>query len=231
MITRTKSVVMRAAMLLAGVMLMSVVGSPEVTAQSRTTDLARMQDQVSRMVSEVGVGTEPLVATGSKYDPSRRIIHPQDTAIDFPVQLTEREWRQRLSRRRFSVLREAGTERAFSGDLYDNKRFGTYYSAATGQPLFRSEDKFVSGTGWPSFTKPISPDAVAYRWDRGFFSRRIEVVDSLSGSHLGHVFSDGPDPTGQRYCMNSAALIFVPDGDEPPELLLGAPRSGSANRP
>ena len=124
------------------------------------------------------------------------------------------------SRQQYRVLREEGTERAFTGPLNDNKRAGTYYSAATGQPLFRSEDKYDSGTGWPSFTKPIAPDAVAYVWDGGLFYRRIEVVDSLSGSHLGHVFEDGPAPTGQRYCMTSAALIFVPDGEEPPELLV-----------
>jgi methionine-R-sulfoxide reductase len=119
----------------------------------------------------------------------------------------------------YKVLRKSATERAFDNSLYDEKRPGIYYSAATGQPLFSSDDKYESGSGWPSFTKPVAPDAVAYFWDTGLFSKRIEVVDSLSGSHLGHVFDDGPQPTGQRYCMNSAALIFVPEGEEPPELL------------
>lgn len=176
-------------------------------------------ETVRNLVRDVAVGDEPYVAQHREYDPDARIIHDDGAEIDYPVQLSEEQWRQRLDDLEFRVLRQQATERAFANPLYDEKRPGIYYSRATGQPLFSSEDKFESGTGWPSFTKPIAPDAVAYMWDRGLFSRRIEVVDSLSGSHLGHVFSDGPAPTGQRYCMNSAALIFVPDGEEPPELL------------
>lgn len=149
----------------------------------------------------------------------RELVEKYAAGETFPVELTEEEWRQRLDAFRYHVLREQGTERAFSGELYDNKESGTYYSAATGQPLFHSSTKYESGTGWPSFWEPIEPDAVRYRVDTAFGMVRIEVIDSLSGSHLGHVFTDGPDPTGLRYCLNSASLIFVPDGGEPPTVI------------
>lgn len=176
-------------------------------------------DKVSEIVAQVEVDGQPYVARLEEYDPAKRIIHDEKADIDFPVQMDEKEWKKRLEGQRYSVLRKQGTERAFTGELAKTKATGVYYSAATGQPLFSSDDKFESGTGWPSFTKPITPDAVAYRWDTGLFSRRIEVMDSLSGSHLGHVFDDGPPPTGQRYCMNSASMVFVPEGGDPPELL------------
>lgn len=137
----------------------------------------------------------------------------------FPVTLSDEEWRERLDDFQFNVLREKGTERAFSGPLNKNKEAGTYYSAATGEPLFSSEAKFDSGTGWPSFFQPLKPDAVRYHVDKSYGMVRVEVVDSLSGSHLGHVFTDGPEPTGLRYCLNSASLVFVPEGEEPPPLI------------
>lgn len=151
-------------------------------------------------------------------DAERELVerYPADV---FPVQLTDEQWRERLNDRQFHILRRAGTEPAFSGPLNDNKASGTYYSAATGQPLFSSQVKYDSGSGWPSFWQPIDPDAVRYRLDTAYGMVRIEVVDSLSGSHLGHVFPDGPEPTGLRYCINSVALIFVPDGEPAPELI------------
>jgi methionine-R-sulfoxide reductase len=179
-------------------------------------------EQVSKLVSGIEVDGKPLVAQGAEYDPKNRPLHDERADMRFPVELSQKEWKERLDKQRYHILREQGTERAFTGALAANKKEGVYYSAATGQPLFSSEDKFESGTGWPSFTKPISPDAVAYRVDKSLFSRRIEVMDSLSGSHLGHVFPDGPNPTGQRYCMNSAAMVFVPEGERPPALLVPA---------
>lgn len=180
------------------------------------------QQRVSGLVADIEVDDRPLVSRTSSYDPDARPLHDERAEINFPVALSRKDWQARLEAKRFHVLREQGTERPFTGELNANKTTGIYYSAATGQPLFSSDDKFDSGTGWPSFTRPISPDAVTYRVDKSLFSRRIEVMDSLSGSHLGHVFPDGPPPTGQRYCMNSAALIFVPAGDAPPPLLVPA---------
>jgi peptide-methionine (R)-S-oxide reductase len=149
----------------------------------------------------------------------RQLVQEYPAPDTFPVELTEDEWRARLSEFQYFVLRQHGTERAFTGELLENKETGVYYSAATGEPLFHSSSKYDSGTGWPSYTEPISPDAVRYRIDRSYGMVRVEVVDSLSGSHLGHVFPDGPEPTGLRYCMNSAALVFVAEGDSPPEIL------------
>ena len=116
------------------------------------------------------------------------------------------------------VTQHAGTERAFTGRYWDEHRKGTYVCVVGGLPLFRSEDKFDSGTGWPSFTKPIDPDHAVLRTDTTLGMTRSEVLDARSGAHLGHVFDDGPAPTGKRFCMNSAALKFIPDGEPlPPE--------------
>ena len=141
---------------------------------------------------------------------------------EYPIRYNNREWRALLKTDfAYHVLREKGTERSWDNAYNDNKVAGTYYSAATGQPLFSSDAKYDSRTGWPSFWEPISPDAVHLLPDYSFGGRlRVEVVDSLSGSHLGHVFPDGPAPTGLRYCMNSASMIFVPEGGEPPVISL-----------
>ena len=125
---------------------------------------------------------------------------------------SEEEWRKQLSDEEYHVTRKKGTERAFSGRYHDEKTAGTYECICCGLPLFSSETKYDSGTGWPSFYQPIAAEAVAEEEDNSLFSRRTEVLCARCDAHLGHVFPDGPPPTGQRYCMNSASLKLKPKG-------------------
>lgn len=146
----------------------------------------------------------------SKNDPADNVSSLEEKKAKFPIEKSESEWREILGPQAFEVMVKEGTEPAFKNAYYKNKQKGIYVSAATGEPLFSSEDKFDSGTGWPSFTKPINDKAVIWTKDTSYGMTRDEIIEAKTGLHLGHVFNDGPGPTGLRYCINSAALKFIP---------------------
>jgi methionine-R-sulfoxide reductase len=129
------------------------------------------------------------------------------------VKPSKEELKKKLTPLQFEVTQEEGTERAFHNEYWDNKREGIYVDIVSGEPLFSSLDKYDSGTGWPSFSRPLEPGNIVEKQDRRLFMKRTEVRSKLGDSHLGHVFPDGPAPTGLRYCMNSAALRFIPAED------------------
>jgi methionine-R-sulfoxide reductase len=136
--------------------------------------------------------------------------HPKEVAMTDYIKPPESELRKRLNRTQYEVTQHEGTEPAFNNEYWDNKKPGIYVDVVSGEPLFSSQDKYDSGTGWPSFTRPMKPENILTHTDHKLFMARTEVRSKHTGSHLGHVFEDGPAPTGLRYCMNSAALRFVP---------------------
>lgn len=158
-------------------------------------------------------GIDPNITRGGGEAPSLR--GRVMTEESFPVTRTDEEWRTRLTREQYDVMRRHGTERPGSCALNHEKRRGVFQCAGCDQPLFRSGEKFESGTGWPSFFDPL-PGALGTTTDRSYGMLRTEVHCARCGSHLGHVFPDGPPPTGLRYCINGVALDFIPEGEPVP---------------
>ena len=147
------------------------------------------------------------VQAGAGQNQAREAAAPSEHEFAKPA---KGELKKRLTRMQYKVTQEEGTEPAFNNEYWDNKKPGIYVDIVSGEPLFSSLDKYDSGTGWPSFTRPLEPGNIMEKEDRSLFSARTEVRSKLGGSHLGHVFNDGPRPAGLRYCMNSAALRFIP---------------------
>jgi len=168
---------------------LGLFGSFFAISQAADKSSAKMHNQSSAQMANMNVGS------------------PMENKYQKP---SDAELKKKLTRLQYKVTQHEGTERAFKNEYWDNKKEGIYVDIVSGEPLFSSTDKFKSGTGWPSFTKPIASNKLIEKTDRKFFILRTEIRSPLADSHLGHLFDDGPAPTGKRYCINSASLKFVP---------------------
>lgn len=199
---------------LATAALLAWLAACESGGTSQAKDENRTSNASTKASDDEDVATEKASGQNWEISEKQRSKPPLDPGDVPPVgsklELSESEWRERLTGEEFHILREAGTERAHTGDLLDNDRRGIYYCAGCGAPLFSSRHKFKSNTGWPSFYRPFDPERLGTRPDKSLGMTRTEVHCARCGGHLGHIFDDGPEPTGKRYCINSVALDFEP---------------------